>query len=108
MEEDFRNERRSVTYEFQDLKVDLDFYRIVRGSRTIDMGPTETRLLCILMEQPDRIFTREELFRLLWPDGRDRRLRNVDVYVGRLRRRLNRRGTTNLIRTIRTVGYSLH
>lgn len=108
MEEALREDGRSITYEFRDLKVDLNFHRIERGSRSIEMGPTEVRLLCILMSRPYHVFTREELFRLLWPDGQVHSIRNVDVYVGRLRRRLNRRGTTSLIRTVRTVGYALH
>ena len=54
------------------------------------LGPTEFRLLEFLMENPGRVYTREQLLDGVW--GRDIYIdeRTVDVHVGRLRRALNR------------------
>lgn len=96
------------TYEFGDLRVDLNCYRVIRSARPVDLGPTEFRLLCILIDRPDHVFTRRELVERLWPNGGIDNVRNVDVHVGRLRRAINAKGKLPLIRTVRTVGYSLH
>lgn len=108
MGENFHSNTWARQYEFGDLKVDLNSYRIFRGSRTIDLSPTEFRLLCILMERPDHVFAREEIIGLLWPSRSIYNVRNVDVSVGRLRRALNRGNKERLIRTVRTIGYALH
>ena len=84
------------------------FGATLRGdNEEIRMGPTEYRLLAVLMEKPGRVYSRERLLDLVW--GRDIYVeaRTVDVHVGRLRKALKHDGLADPIRTVRGAGYSL-
>ena len=92
---------------FEDLIMDLAAHRVRRGSRDVHLGPTEFRLLRHLMQHPGRVFSREQLLDSVW--GRDIYVepRTVDVHIRRLRKALNKDGDVDLIRTVRSAGYSL-
>jgi len=92
---------------FEDLAMDLAAHRVRRGGHDIHLGPTEFRLLRHLMQHPGRVFTREQLLDSVW--GRDVYVepRTVDVHIRRLRKALNQGGEDDLIRTVRSAGYSL-
>jgi len=82
-----------------DLSVDLHAYRVRRANRLLSMGPTEFRLLCYFLRNPEKVHTREELVAALWQGGGAIDLRTVDVHVARLRRALTRHGDADPIRT---------
>jgi two-component system phosphate regulon response regulator PhoB len=92
---------------FGELQLDREKKRVSRSGQTIDLGPTEFRLLEFLMERPGRVFSREQLLDGVW--GRDVYIdeRTVDVHVGRLRKALNRGHADDPIRTVRGAGYAL-
>lgn len=92
---------------FEDLQMDLAAHRVRRRGQDIHLGPTEYRLLRHLMQYPGRVFTREQLLDAVW--GRDVYVepRTVDVHIRRLRKALNQGGEDDLIRTVRSAGYSL-
>ena len=92
---------------FEDLIMDLAAHRVRRGNRDVHLGPTEFRLLRHLMQHPGRVFSREQLLDSVW--GRDIYVepRTVDVHIRRLRKALNKEGDVDLIRTVRSAGYSL-
>jgi len=92
---------------FEDLAMDLAAHRVRRAGQDIHLGPTEFRLLRHLMQHPGRVFTREQLLDSVW--GRDVYVepRTVDVHIRRLRKALNQGGEDDLIRTVRSAGYSL-
>jgi two-component system, OmpR family, phosphate regulon response regulator PhoB len=92
---------------FADLAMDLAAHRVRRNGQDIHLGPTEFRLLRHLMQHPGRVFTREQLLDSVW--GRDVYVepRTVDVHIRRLRKALNQSGDDDLIRTVRSAGYSL-
>ena len=92
---------------FEDLILDLAAHRVRRGNRDVHLGPTEFRLLRHLMQHPGRVFSREQLLDSVW--GRDIYVepRTVDVHIRRLRKALNKEGDADLIRTVRSAGYSL-
>jgi len=89
-----------------DIELDRRTRRVVRGSRDVDLSPTEYRLLEHLMQNPGRVYSREQLLNAVW--GRDIYVdeRTVDVHIGRLRSLLNRGRRADPIRTVRGVGYS--
>ena len=91
-----------------DIELDREKKRVARAGRDVPLGPTEFRLLEFLMENPGRVFSREQLLHRLW--GRDIYIdeRTVDVHVGRLRKALNRGRATDPIRTVRCAGYALN
>ena len=92
---------------FQDILLDAGEHRVFRSGKTLQLGPTEFRLLSTLMERPGRVWTREQLLDRVW--GRDIYVdtRTIDVHVGRLRKALMSNGGDNPVRTVRGTGYSL-
>jgi two-component system phosphate regulon response regulator PhoB len=100
-------QRLSAILTIGDVQLDRDKKRVVRGTREISLGPTEFRLLEFLMENPGRVYSREQLLNSVW--GRDIFIdeRTVDVHVGRLRKALNRGQEADPIRTVRGGGYAI-
>ncbi|MEA3081013.1 MAG: two-component system, OmpR family, phosphate regulon response regulator PhoB [Sphingomonadales bacterium] len=92
---------------FEDIEMDVDAHRVRRGGRAVQLGPTEFRLLRHLMENPGRVFSRDRLLDAIWPRDRDIDARTVDVHVRRLRKALNEGGRADVVRTVRSAGYSL-
>jgi two-component system phosphate regulon response regulator PhoB len=90
-----------------DIEMDLDAHRVRRGGKPVQLGPTEFRLLRHFMESPGRVFSRERLLDAVWSHDSDIDTRTVDVHVRRLRKALNDGGLPDMIRTVRSVGYSL-
>jgi two-component system phosphate regulon response regulator PhoB len=92
---------------FGDIVMDLSTHRVTRGGKPIHLGPTEFRLLRLLMERPDRVYSREQLLDKVW--GRDIHVevRTVDVHIRRLRKALGEHGDGDVIRTVRGAGYAL-
>lgn len=93
--------------EFADLTMDMRAYRVRRGGRVVHLGPTEFRLLYHFLVRPREVFTREQLREAVWEEEAQVDLRTVDAHILRLRRALNGSGGPDLIRTVRSVGYSL-
>ncbi|MEZ5831630.1 MAG: response regulator transcription factor [Dongiaceae bacterium] len=92
---------------FADVNLDEATYRVRRNGQTIHLGLTEFRLLQHLMKNPHRVYSRVELQTAVWPPDAQIGLRTIDVHIGRLRCALRRVGGRDLIRTVRSVGYSL-
>ena len=97
----------SLVLEFHDLEMDLTAYVVRRNGRLIHLAPTEFRLLVHFMRNPHRVHSRSELQSAAWPREVYLGARTVDVHVGRLRYALKSVGGTDLIRTVRSVGYAL-
>jgi two-component system phosphate regulon response regulator PhoB len=93
--------------EFDDIRLDPEQHKITRNGRGVKLGPTEYRLLSTFMEKPGRVWSREQLLDRVWGRENYVDLRTVDVHVGRLRKALNADGARDLIRTVRSAGYSL-
>jgi two-component system, OmpR family, phosphate regulon response regulator PhoB len=93
--------------EFLDIVLDAETHRVMRGDKTLRLGPTEFRLLSTFMEKPGRVWSREQLLDRVW--GRDIYVdtRTVDVHIGRLRKALMVHGDNDPIRTVRGAGYAL-
>lgn len=95
------------TLTFKDITLDAERHRVTRGGRSIHLGPTEYRLLCTLIEKPERVWSRDQLLDLVWGRDKEVDIRTVDVHVGRLRKALTQSGRKDPIRTVRGAGYSL-
>ncbi len=81
--------------------------KVKRDGEKIKLGPTEFKLLHVLLKRPSRVFSRAQLLDLVWGQDIFVDERTVDVHVGRLRKALNANGKPDLIRTIRSAGYAL-
>ena len=92
---------------YADLVMDTAQHRVTRAGDTIALGPTEFRLLRHFLEHPGRVFSREQLLDAVWPHSTDIEARTVDVHIRRLRKAVNRPDLPDIIRTVRSAGYSL-
>ena len=92
---------------YGDMEMDVASHRVRRAGRAVQLGPTEFRLLRHFMEHPGRVFSRERLLEAVWPHDPDIDARTVDVHIRRLRKAINEGGRSDLIRTVRSAGYSL-
>lgn len=95
------------TLSFADIEMDTVAHKVKRGGQSIPLGPTEYRLLKHFLEHPGWVFSRERLLDSVWGHDSDIELRTVDVHIRRLRKAINIEGKADLIRTVRSAGYSL-
>ena len=92
---------------YADLMMDLAAHRVTRAGAPVHLGPTEFRLLRHFLENPGRVFSREQILDAVW--GRDVYVeqRTVDVHIRRLRKALEVGTAPDLIRTVRSAGYAI-
>ena len=90
-----------------DLVLDQVQHKVIRNGKQVKLGPTEFRLLTVLMERPGRVWSRGQLLDRVWGQDMEIDYRTVDVHVGRLRKALRQEGQGDPIRTVRAAGYSL-
>lgn len=101
-------ERDRRQLRFGTFVVDLASIQAVRGDTILPLTPTEFKLLKTLAAEAGRVFTRDDLLTGVWgyEPGSDTRL--VDVHVGRLRKKLQDAGVSEIgIETARGFGYKL-
>ncbi len=87
------------------LRVDPVTHRVTVGDATLDLGPTEFRLLHFLMSNPERVHSRANVLDKVWGDRVYVEDRTVDVHIRRLRKALEATGHEEMIQTVRGVGY---
>ena len=92
------------TLDYGGLEMDLAAHRVRRDGTAVALGPTEYRLLRHFLENPGRVFSRQQLLETVWPHSEDIELRTVDVHIRRLRMAL---GEPDIVRTVRSAGYAL-
>ena len=92
---------------YGDIELDVTAHRVRRAGQNVQLGPTEYRLLHHLMENPGRVFSRDRLLDAVWGHDPEIDARTVDVHVRRLRKALNGSDLPDVIRTVRSAGYSL-
>jgi two-component system response regulator MprA len=90
-----------------DLEIDPVDLTAACAGESIALTPTEFRLLARLAASPSSTLRRRELVAAAWPDGAIVHDNTLDVYVGRLRRKLAQLSTTAEIKTVHGVGYQL-
>jgi DNA-binding response OmpR family regulator len=87
-----------------DLCLDLADHTVHRGERAIELSARELALLKVLMREPGRAFTRTELCERVWEREHEYDTKLVEVFVGRLRKKI---GLPPLIHTVRHIGYTI-
>ena len=93
--------------EFEDISINLNEHKVYRKNKKIHLGPTEYKLLKHFLENPGRVYSREQLLDSVWGHGIYVESRTVDTHIRRLRKAMNVPGTKNFIRTVRAAGYSI-
>jgi len=92
---------------FDDLNLDRIERRVYRDDQEIQLGPTEFRLLEFFLVNPKRVYSRDQILENVWPNNVNVESRTIDVHIRRLRKSINIKNKKELIRTVRSSGYSL-
>ncbi len=91
--------------EMAGLKLDPGSHRVTGNGKSLDLGPTEFRLLHFFMTHPERVYSRSQLLDQVWGDDVFVEERTVDVHIRRLRLALEASGHDGLVQTVRGAGY---
>jgi len=88
-------------------RVDLTGQRVYRGDQEIELTTFEYKVLNYFVMHPGAVVTKSELSEHIYEEDADRDSNVIEVFVGRLRRKLDPDGTLNPIETLRGRGYRL-
>lgn len=89
------------------LSLDVNSGCVSREGTDIRLSQIEFRILQYLMEHTGKVRTREQIRQAVWEKPGQVEIRAIDVRITRLRRQLRMGGRSDLIRTVRSVGYVL-
>ncbi len=99
---------KSGLLQVADLTVDPATHSVLRGKESIELTAKEFALLEYMIRHPDRLITREMAQEHLWSYDHTIASNVVDVYIRRLRRKIDDPSQVKLIETVRGVGYRVH
>lgn len=90
-----------------DLALDRDAIEVTRGGEPIKLTAKEVAILELLMSAPGRVFSRTRILNQVWGYSEDPLTNVVDVYIARLRRKIDTPGREPMLETVRGHGYRL-
>jgi DNA-binding response OmpR family regulator len=90
-----------------DLHMDVRHRRVTRATKPIALSPREFDVLQVLMQEPGRPFSRTELCERVWQRDHEYDTRTVEIFITRLRKKIDSHFTPPLIHTLRGVGYAI-
>ena len=90
-----------------DLELNLETMRVSRSGKAITLTARELALLELMMSAPGRLFSRERILANVWGSSEDPLTNIVDVYIKRLRNKIDEGHERSLIHTMRCMGYRL-
>jgi two-component system response regulator MprA len=80
---------------------------VKRGERELVLTKTEFDLLELLMQRPNTVVTREQIYETIWGYDFETSSKSLDVYIGYLRRKTEENGESRIVYTVRGVGYTV-
>lgn len=93
--------------EVADLHMDVQHRRVTRAGKPIALSPREFDVLQVLMQEPGRVFSRTELCERVWQRDHEYDTRTVEIFITRLRKKVEAGFAVPIIHTVRSVGYSV-
>ena len=93
--------------QIDDLQVDVPHRRVTRGGEAIALSPREFDLLQVLAQEPGRVFSRTELCERVWQRDHQYDTRTVEIFITRLRKKMDSAFARPLLHTVRAVGYTI-
>ncbi len=90
-----------------DLHLDIRHRRVTRAGKPIALSPREFDVLQVLMQEPGRPFSRTELCERVWQRDHEYDTRTVEIFITRLRKKVDSSFDSPLIHTLRGIGYTL-
>lgn len=102
-----KDQAASTLLEVEDLRLDLVTKIAYRADRRVELAPREWALLELFMRHPRQVLSRTQILSHVWDYSFDPGSNVVDVYVGYLRKKINRPGLKPMLQTVRGAGYRL-
>ncbi len=99
--------RQAVIQMIGDLEIDFDRKLVRRGDDAFTLTNREFTLLEVLARQPGMVCSKDFLLEQVWGPGFEGGHNVVEVYIGYLRRKIDRNQNTSMIQTARGHGYRL-
>lgn len=99
--------RSAPVLAFEDVELDPARGQATRSGEPLELSAREFALLREFLANPDRVLSRTHLYESIWGVGYDGTSNVLDVYINYLRRKLEARGGTRIIQTVRGRGYLL-
>ena len=90
-----------------DVTLNVEKREVWRGERRIELSERECALLKVLMAEPGRAFSRNELSERVWERAHEYDRKLIEVYIRRLRKKIDEGSTEPLIKTVRHQGYTV-
>ena len=90
-----------------DLHMDVQHRRVTRAGKTIALSPREFDVLQVLMQEPGRVFSRTELCERVWHRDHEYDTRTVEIFIARLRKKVDSGWSIPVIHTLRSFGYTV-
>ena len=87
--------------------MDIPQRRVTRSGERVELSPREFEVLQIFMKEPGRVFTRAEICERIWQREHQYDTRTVEIFIMRLRKKLEVEEGASMIQTVRGVGYQL-
>lgn len=98
---------KSKILKFKDLNVDLDTMTVTAKNNLIKLTPIEYKILVALMKNPNRIYTRENLYNEVWEDDYLYDSDTINAHISNLRSKIKIGTGENYIETVWSIGYKL-
>jgi len=99
--------QRASTLQVADLVLDRERMQVSRAGQSIALTAKELAFLELLMSAPGRVYSRERILSNVWGTNEDPLTNVVDVYVRRLRTKIDEGHAVTLLKTVRGFGYRL-
>jgi DNA-binding response OmpR family regulator len=90
-----------------DLQMDVQHRHVMRAGKSIALSPREFDVLQVLMQEPGRVFSRTELCERIWHRDYEYDTRTVEIFIARLRKKIDAAPAAPLIHTLRFAGYTI-
>ncbi|MDB6093443.1 MAG: two component transcriptional regulator, winged helix family [Verrucomicrobia bacterium] len=90
-----------------DLQMDVQTRKVSRAGKLVALSPREFDVLQVLMQEPGRVFSRTELCERVWQRDHEYDTRTVEIFITRLRKKVDSTFSVPLIHTLRSVGYTV-
>ena len=99
--------KKSNVFTLGDLQVDAQSHTVTRGGKEINLLPKEFTILEYMIRNQGTVLSREQLENQIWNYERSGSSNNIDVYISKLRKKIDGEGQSRLLHTIRGVGWVL-
>lgn len=99
----FQNDNRAKIVSYNKLKIDRESYLVSLDGKKISLPRKEFEMLYLLINTPNKVFSREEIFQKVWKENDCLNTRIIDVHIRKIREKIG----DSIIKTIKGVGYQL-